>query len=252
VPGLVDRDRGLVVAAPNLGWHDLDLAGAVTEALGPRGLRYSGSEVRIDNDANYAALAESTYGVARGAAQVLYLTGTIGLGAGLVVEGRVQRGANGFAGEVGHLPVGGSARTCACGRTGCWETTVGLRAIARAAGTQEVADGDPLAVAQQVSHRAATDPAVRDALAEVATALGTGLVTLAGVLDPAVIVLGGSFVPLGPLLVPEVERALATGLLGGGSRRCVVALSTLGLGAASTGAAADVLSDVFDGRSPLS
>lgn len=273
VPGLVDRDRGVVVAAPNLGWHDLDLAGAVSAALastpvqdrppadlpdadaragadGPVDVRI---HVRIDNDANYAALAESTYGVGHAAGSVLYLTGTAGLGAGLVVEGRVQRGAHGFAGEVGHLPVGGSSLPCACGRTGCWETTVGLRAVARAAGAQPLGGDrtDPLAVAEQVAARAAHDPRVRAAVAKVAAALGAGLVTLAGVLDPAVVVLGGSFVPLGPLLVPDVEHALDAGLLGSGARRCVVALSTLGLRAASTGAAADVLADVFDGRSPL-
>lgn len=243
VPGLVDRSRGVVVAAPNLGWHGLDLAEAVAAAVG------GSSRVSVDNDANCSALAEATFGVARGVDQVLYLTGTVGLGAGLVVDGVVQRGSNGFGGEVGHLPVGGSTRRCACGRRGCWETTVGLRAMLRA--THSTATGDPVDLATDMARLAKTDTAVRAAVRELAGWLGTGILTLAGVLDPAMVVLGGYFVPLGPLVVPVVERSLRRGLLAADSRRCTVALSTLGLHAASTGAAADVLAEVFDGTLAL-
>ena len=246
VPGLVDQARGVVVAAPNLGWHGLDLAAAVGHAVG--GL----SRVRVDNDANCSALAEATFGVARGVDQVLYLTGTVGLGAGLVIDGVVQRGSNGFGGEVGHLPVGGSTRRCACGRRGCWETTVGLGAMLRATGIAYPGQaGDPVDLAREVARRAKDDAAVRAGVRAVAGSLGTGILTLAGVLDPAMVVLGGYFVPLGPLVVPVVERSLRRGLLAADSRRCTVALSTLGLHAASTGAAADVLAEVFDGTLAL-
>ena len=250
VPGLVARDRGVVVDAPNLRWADLDLVHEIEQAL-PR----SGAgrcRVRVDNDANCSATAEVTHGAARGVDHVLFLTGTVGLGAGFVVQGRVQRGSTGFAGEVGHLPVGGGDRRCACGRRGCWETTVGLPAMLRATGVRlPDADhhpmADPMAAATEVARRARTDATVRAAVREVGASLGTGVVTIAGLLDPAMVVLGGYFVPLGPLIVPVVERALRHGLLGAGARRCEVALSTLGLGAASTGAASEVLTDVFDG-----
>ncbi len=250
VPGLVARDRGMVVAAPNLHWTDVDLVHEIESALPQPG---SGRcRVRVDNDANCSAMAEATQGVARGVDHVLFLTGTVGLGAGFVVQGRVQRGGSGFAGEVGHLPIGGADRRCACGRRGCWETTVGLPAMLRAAGVRRRDAGphpmaDPMAAATEVAQRARTDASVRAGVREVGRWLGTGVVTIAGLLDPAMVVLGGYFVPLGPLLVPVVERALRGGLLGDGDRRCVVALSTLGLGAASTGAASEVLTDVFDG-----
>lgn len=243
VPGLVDRARGLVVAAPNLDWFDLDLAAAVRASL------TSACPVRVDNDANCSALAEVLHGVARGVDPVLYLTGTVGLGAGLVVGGVVQRGSNGFGGEVGHVPVGGGTRRCPCGRRGCWETTVGLRAMLRDTGVARhgALARDPMAAGVEVALRARSDPQVRAGVRAVGAALGTGLVPLVSALDPAVVVLGGYFVPLGEMLVPVVERALRRGLTSADSRRCAVSLSTLGLHAASTGAAADVLAEVFDG-----
>ncbi|MEO7745168.1 MAG: ROK family protein, partial [Actinomycetota bacterium] len=106
---------------------------------------------------------------------------------------------------------------------------------------------DPMAAATEVARLARTDATVRAGVRDVGRWLGTGVVTIAGLLDPAMVVLGGYFVPLGPLLVPVVERALRSGLLGAGARHCEVRLSTLGLGAASTGAASEVLTDVFDG-----
>ncbi len=100
VPGLIDRTRGRVVEAPNLGWVDVDLAGALSAELGDR------VPVAVDNDANCAARAESLHGVAAGVADFVYLTGTVGLGAGIVSGGQVVRGSRGLAGEVGHQRVG--------------------------------------------------------------------------------------------------------------------------------------------------
>lgn len=277
VPGLVDHAAGVVVTAPNLGWHDLPLRSRLAQSLPP------GCPLRVDNDANVAAVAEATWGAARGCSPVLYLTGTVGLGAGLVVDGSVHRGAAGFAGEVGHAPIGGSDERCACGRHGCWETTVGLPAALRAAGLDGRTSlhhdaplrhdtalhgdiplhgdtslqhdtplhGDPVQAAVEMARRAEQDDRVAAALGQVARSLASGVVTLVSVLDPQVVVLGGYFVPLGPWLLPVVRRALTDDVVGASSRRCRVALSTLGLHAASLGAAADVLADVFSGQTPL-
>jgi len=206
----------------------------------------------VDNDANAAAVAEASFGAARGCNPVLYLTGTVGLGAGLVVDGRVQRGASGFAGEVGHVAIGGSHLRCSCGRTGCWETTVGLPAMLRAVGLtgsahEGPAPGDPVEVAARVARRAEQDAGVAAGLDQVARSLAAGVVTLVNLLDPRIVVLGGYFVPLGRWLLPTVEQAMTCQVLAGEARRCSVALSTLGLHAASAGAAADVLADVFSG-----
>jgi predicted NBD/HSP70 family sugar kinase len=247
VPGLVDHEAGVVVTAPNLGWQAMPLREQLEQLLP------AACPVRVDNDANYAALAEHAWGAARGADLVLYLTGTVGLGAGVVVAGAVQRGASGFAGEVGHAPIGGSELLCACGRRGCWETTVGLPAMLRAVGLTEPDDrhGDPLEVAAEVARRAQQQPDVAAALGEVARSLAAGVATLVSVLDPQTVVLGGYFVPLGPWLLPVVQQAVTEQVLAADARRCSVALSSLGLHAASSGAAADVLADVFSGRVPV-
>jgi predicted NBD/HSP70 family sugar kinase len=238
VPGLIDRARGVVVEAPNLGWADLDLAGPLRAGLGGR------MPVAVDNDANCAARAESLHGVAAGVDDFVYLTGTVGLGAGIVSGGQVLRGSRGLAGEVGHLRVGDSRHRCACGRTGCWEAMVGLRALVQATGVATEPGEDPVSYAE----RLLVTPGARDHLAGIGTALGRGVAQLAATLDPRMVVLGGSFVPLGEVLVPAVEKALDAGFTG---RGCAVALSTLGLHAASVGAAVDALDDVYAGRRSL-
>lgn len=240
VPGQVDRATGYVVGAPNLHWHARDVGAELRPALGSRRLW-------VDNDANCAASGEASFGVARGVDHVLYLTGTVGIGAGLVVDGRVERGAHGLAGEVGHAPLGDPARACACGRTGCWETAVGLDALVRETGVRLPAGSalDPVTVAALVADLAATDTAVAAGVERLSRSLATGLAVLASTLDPALIVLGGFFVPLGDRLLPVVRARLSE------VSRTEVALSTLGLHAASTGAAADVLRQVFTGALAL-
>jgi predicted NBD/HSP70 family sugar kinase len=238
VPGLIDRRRGVVVAAPNLGWSDVALADAVRQEVG------DGVAVAVDNDANCAARAEGLRGVAAGVSDFVYLTGTVGLGAGIVCGGEVLRGSRGLAGEVGHLRVGDHRHHCACGRTGCWEAMVGLRALVHESGVAVEPGEDPVAYAERLVKTPGTQPG----LARIGEALGSGVAQLAVTLDPRMVVLGGSFVPLGEALIPPVESALAAGFTGGG---CTVALSTLGLHAASVGAAVDALDDVYAGRRPL-
>ncbi|WP_460368545.1 ROK family transcriptional regulator, partial [Actinocorallia lasiicapitis] len=118
VPGLVDPDTATVRHAPNLHWRDVRVAGWL-----PGG-------AHCDNDANLAVVAEHRRGAPADAA---YLTGTVGIGAGLLLDGRVYRGGSGYAGEIGHMPIAGNEVRCGCGRTGCWEAVVGLDALCRRA-----------------------------------------------------------------------------------------------------------------------
>jgi predicted NBD/HSP70 family sugar kinase len=238
VPGLIDRRRGAVVDAPNLGWREVALGDAVRAVL-PDSV-----PVAVDNDANCAARAEGARGVAMGVGDFVYLTGTVGLGGGIVSGGDVLRGARGLAGEVGHLRVGSDRHRCGCGRTGCWEALVGLRALAEATGVPVHEGEDPVAYAERV----AGVPEARPGLRRVGAALGRGVAQLAVTLDPRMIVLGGAFVPLGEVLVPAVEAALERTFTGPG---CEVALSTMGLHAASVGAAVDALDEVFAGHRAL-
>ncbi len=239
VPGLVAADAATVRFAPNLHWRDLDLAAILRSAAG------DGVACTIDNDANCAALAESRHGAASGAADALYLTGTVGIGAGILHHGDLLRGAAGFAGEVGHLPFGDSTVTCACGRVGCWETHVGLRAMLAAVGMPE--ERTPWESAVAVARRADTDQAVRDGLAAVGTRLGRGVGALASIVDPDVVVLGGYFVPIAPWLLPTAEQALEEHLLFADLHLPEIRLSALDLRAAAIGAAELSLTSVLSG-----
>ncbi|UPK77007.1 ROK family transcriptional regulator [Nocardioidaceae bacterium SCSIO 66511] len=243
VPGLVDTSRNRVEYAPNLRWRDVELTTLVRDALG------GDVSVAVDNDANCAAFAEARHGVAQGVPDVLYLTGTTGIGAGIVSAGEIVRGGAGYAGEVGHMRIGDPQQRCACGRHGCWEAVIGLPAMVRAVGGVRPSAADPVSVAIDIADEAASDLGVRNGLAELGDWLAAGSAVLANALNPSMIVLGGYFVPLGEWLLPRVRAALETEVFG--SPECRAELSTLGLRAAATGAAAQSLDAVFAGRTPL-
>jgi len=237
LPGLVGGDDRTAVWVPNLDLAGRGLVEAVDTAFG------WSDRTRATNDADCSALAELHLGAGRGADHLLYLTGTVGIGAGLIDGRRLLRGARGFAGEVGHLPIGEAGARCGCGRTGCWEASVGLHALLAAVGMPE--SGTPHETAVEVARVARGSAEARAAIAEVGRWLGRGLAVVTGVLDPGTVVLGGYFVPLGDLiLVPaarELAGSLASSELGGPDLR----LGQLGTGSAATGAAERALEAAF-------
>jgi len=123
VPGLVDAD-GSVRAAPSLGWRDVNLCADLTKAL-----RDPGFPVLADNDANLAALAERRFGPYGNVGDLVFLTGEAGVGAGVIMDGRLRRGARGHSGEIGHIEIDAAGPPCHCGRRGCLEAMAGIGAI---------------------------------------------------------------------------------------------------------------------------
>ncbi len=203
VPGMIDIEDGILYYAPNLRWRQVDLVHTLMGRLGwPR------ARIRVDNDANLGAMAEYAVGRSAGSRNLLYLVGEIGVGAGLMVDGRLQRGATGFAGEVGHMPIGHPETQCGCGRRGCWEMSVGLRALASllpdiaelAHPDAQVFGGFDVRLAEIVRRADEGDPAVLSSLKDMGNWLGVGASVLANVLDPEVIVLGGHFTALSAYL----------------------------------------------------
>ena len=198
--GVVRLGDGLVRLAPNLGWQDVPLG----ELLARR-LRL-GLPVTVANEADLGALAEHRRGVAAGIDDVLYLSGEVGVGGGLIIGGQPLIGAAGYAGEVGHMPVNPVGATCRCGSTGCWETEVGERALLRRAGrptsSGRAAVDDVIASAEGGSARALA------ALSETGEWLGIGLAGLVNLFNPTLVVLGGLFGRMAPFVADEVEEAL--------------------------------------------
>ncbi|MFI6297179.1 ROK family protein [Nonomuraea sp. NPDC050790] len=243
VPGLVDVGRGRVGVAPNLGWHDVPIVGHLRRSGLPE------VPITVDNDANLAALAEYTSGVAAGTPDLVCLTGEVGVGGGIITGGRLLGGADGFAGEVGHIMVDPAGERCGCGRVGCWETKVGLAELVRA-----VTPGhayrthlrDPEERLAEIEQRLdAGDPRAAGAVAEVARWLGRGAAILVNLLNPRVIVLGGYFARLAGLLIPLAAAELGRVGMSDPARRCRFAASDLGFGAASRGAAGVVVERVL-------
>ena len=244
VPGLVDTG-GTVRLAPDLGWRDVDLGGDLTKAL-----RDPGFPVLVDNDANLAVLAEHRFGPYGRVADLVCLTGELGVGAGVIIDGRLRRGCHGYAGEVGHIEVDPGGAPCRCGRRGCLEAVAGPGAVLR----RTAPEADVAALEAEIEETAglarAGDPAALDLLAEIGRHLGKGVAMLAAVLDPEVVVLGGHYVPLAPWLLPAAEEELRRRSLAPEAGGCRLVASTLGPGAAALGAAARVLDSVDSGRLP--
>ncbi|QEU96299.1 ROK family transcriptional regulator [Streptomyces kanamyceticus] len=228
VPGLVTRDSRTVVRAPNLGWRDIDLAPLLPSDL----------PLTVDNEANFGALAELWLG-ADTPEDFLHVSAEIGIGAALVVDGRLLRGAHGFAGELGHVPVRPEGPACPCGGRGCLEQYAGEEAVLRAAGLEPGEDR----VGLLADRAAAQDAEVRHALHGAGTALGIALTGAVNLLDPRAVVLGGALSRLAPWLLPSLEREL-TGRTAG--RACRVTVSEIGPDGPLLGAAHSVMRAVLD------
>lgn len=222
--GFVDAARAVVRFAPNLAWRDEPLRDRVARAVG--------ATVVVENDANAAAWAEYRFGAGVEHPELLCLTVGTGIGAGLVLAGRLYRGAGGMAGEPGHLRVVPDGRRCGCGQRGCWEQYVSGPALAVAAREAVAADpaagrellrratGAPARITGPLVTSAAQDgdPLARDCLAGIGRWLGVGLAGLVAVLDPQRIVVGGGVAVAGELLLAPARRELVERLPGGDFR----------------------------------
>ena len=236
--GTVDWGRGTVVVSPHLPLHDTPVRARVAVAIGLPTI--------LDNDANAAALAETRVGAARGLRHVVMLTLGTGVGGGLVLDGRLYRGATGSAAELGHMRVASDGEPCNCGYDGCLEVHASGTALARVArglarqqgvregggtdadGRNGTADADGRRGAHEYGAALAIlesqgrltgetvgglalqgDAAAVDAVREVAGWLGVGLTSLANAFNPEMIVVGGGLVTLGELLLGPARAVLA-------------------------------------------
>ncbi len=242
MPGLVDR-AGVLRVAPNLpGVFDLPVASLLEAA--------TGLPVRADNDATCALWGEHELGAARGADDALLLTLGTGIGGGILVDGQLARGANGFAGELGHMVVVAGGIPCPCGRQGCWERYAsgtglarlgreaagrpdGARLRALAGGAAELVRGEHVTAAAE-----AGDPAARAVVAEFAGWFALGMANLVAILDVDTCLLGGGLVEAGATLLEPVRAEVARRIIGAGHRPPVAVLpAVLGEHAGAVGAA---------------
>jgi len=209
VPGLVDSESGTCVLAPNLDWRDFPLRDALADELRV--------PVVVNNITQASAVAEGRLGAARGVRSYVWVYVGSGVGAGVVIDGRLFYGQSGFSGEIGHCPVVEDGPTCACGRRGCLEAMASSMALSRAV-SEAIASKEPtvLAHAREPIDTAAIAAAASEGdsvairiLAQAAEHLGRGISFLLNVLNPEMIVLGGPVAQAGEAFLSEVRGAVA-------------------------------------------
>jgi predicted NBD/HSP70 family sugar kinase len=238
VVGITRRSDGFVHFAPNLGWRDVPLGELLTAELDVE------HPVSVANEADLGALAEHRRGVHPSIRHLIYVSGEVGVGAGVIVDGEPLLGSAGSAGEAGHTLINPAGRACRCGAIGCWETEAGEAALLRHAGLQVSATG--LSVLDTLSERAAAgEDATLAAIAEVGGWLGLGIGNLINLFNPEVVVLGGLFHRFYPFLEASVVQAARSQALDASWARATIVPSGLGADAPLVGAAELALSDII-------
>jgi glucokinase len=210
MPGPIDDRRGMVHLAPNLGWRERPVADDLR--------RLVKRPVVLGNDVNFGCLGEATHGSATGARSAFAAFVGTGLGGGAVVDGRLENGLHGFAGEIGHIPAPFGDTPCACGLKGCLETLASKTGIQRlildeqkrgTRSTIRLKPDDKLKSSRLRDAWKHKCPATRAAVKRSCRALGWGLATVGCVIDPAVFVLGGGVMEaMGRDLLPMVRAGM--------------------------------------------
>jgi len=242
--GFVAADRATVVFAPHLSWRHEPLQDALQKRVAV--------PIYVDNDANAAVWAEWKFGAAQGETHVMMITLGTGIGGGILINGQVQRGRFGIAGEFGHMQVVPGGHRCECGNRGCWEQYASGNALVREARSLFSANS-PIAsdlldrvegvvgnLTGPLITQAARDgdPTARELLAEIGNRLGVGIANLAAAFDPGMFVIGGGVSSAGDLLLAPARETFKRQLAGRGYRpeACIVA-AYLGNDAGLIGAA---------------
>ncbi len=208
LPGLVSSD-GHVVHLPILGWKDVNLLGLIKEVVK--------IPVFVENNANAAAFgAVYTQSNATGNCAVYLKIGT-GCGGAAIINGRLLRGARGMAGEFGHLRIADHGVACYCGQTGCLETFVNLRALARSyLGTDKLKDADFATLPDDIAAKArAGDAKAVKALEQLRGPLSRGIASLVNAFNPAVVFLGGAMRPAFATGLADIQQRVADAIVPG-------------------------------------
>lgn len=203
-PGPLNRESGIVIFTPNLGWRDFPLRDRIQEAVQ--------LPATLDNDANCATLGEWWLGAARGARNVVGFTLGTGIGGGLILNGRLYHGASDMAGELGHTTIDTNGRRCGCGNYGCLEAYASGPAIAERARESlaggeasmmpSMVEGDLSRLTAALVYAAAAkgDELAVEVVRDTARFLGTGIANLLNIFNPEVVVLAGGVALAGEAL----------------------------------------------------
>lgn len=228
VPGPIDRRDGNVGSASILPeWIGVNPVNMVSKRLG--------MPVVVDNDANLGALAELTWGVARGRDDVVYIKVASGVGAGIITGGRIHHGHIGVAGELGHLTMDENGAVCRCGNRGCLETVASVGVVLELLRQRH---GPHLTITEAVRMAVEGDVACARVIGDIGRNVGVAAANVCNLLNPSVVVIGGTLVPAGEILMEPLRGALQRFAIPAVGASTEVEASTLGRRAESLGAVA--------------
>ncbi len=238
VAGLVRHPDGMVDLGPNLGWSQVPIGELLKARLRRR------VPVTVGNDGDTGALAERVHGAGRGVEHLIYLSGEVGVGGGIISSGRPLTGSMGYAGEVGHVTIDADGDRCGCGNTGCWELLIGERAVLRATG--RLGDGGQDALTEMLLAAGDGEPEARRGLAEIGRWTGIGLASLVNLFDPQRIVLGGLHAELHPFLVDAATSELRSRSLVATRSGAEIVPAAFGIDSSLVGAGEAALQPLLD------
>jgi predicted NBD/HSP70 family sugar kinase len=209
IPGLIDSRTGFVHYVPNYKWNNIGLADRLHERMSV--------PVYVENSANTLAIFEQWFGIGRGTDNFLLITTEHGIGAGLVLDGKIYRGSNGIAGEFGHTVVDDQGPLCRCGQTGCLEAICGNNAILREAAEaikrgELQMEGGILTIEAVLAEAKGGNPALRAIYARAGRTLGVGIGNMGKLFDPEKIIITGKGVLAGELLFGPMRETLPSGI----------------------------------------
>ena len=190
-PGPIDLKRGVLVNPPNLPWQNVPLVAMMSRA--------TGAKVQLANDADMAGLGEFHHGAGRGTKNMIYITWSTGVGGGMIVDGKLHRGAHGTAGEVGHMIIDPNGPLDSCGQRGCLEAFVGGKNLGRETGRT---------AAELFAAAARGDRQASVVVRQAARYMGIALISLTNVLDPEMFVMGGGVSRSWALIQPTILETL--------------------------------------------
>ena len=245
--GLIDGQTGTCRYSPFFGWRDVDLVERLQSALG--------LEVFVENDVNALTIAEQWFGHGHGRSHFAVVTIGSGIGLGLVLNGQFYRGSGGSAGELGHITVAGDGPECTCGRRGCLEAIASDSAVVRQvveaidAGEKTVLDSELVTIEAVVAAADGGDLVAQKVLAQSGHWLGVGLATVANVLAPELIIVGGEGVAAGHWRLDPMHLAFSEHAFDHVAERTQVIIEPAGDETWARGAACVVLGELY--KSPL-
>jgi glucokinase len=240
-PGVIRMDTGVVVKSPNFpDWNNLPLRDELEKALR--------IPVVIENDANAAALGEQWRGAGRGINSMILLTLGTGVGGGIVLDNKIWQGADGMAGEVGHMTLVPDGRQCGCGNTGCLEMYASARGIVQsyreASGTLEYTSSSELTSAQIYQKARNGERIARQVMKDMGSMLGIGIANLINIFNPNMIVIGGGVKEAWDLFIGATHEEIMKRAFQVPAERTEIVPSLLGDDAGMIGAAAGALQKI--------